>query len=400
MKNNYRFTVYALAFGAFFTATSELVVSGILNIIAADLRISLATAGLLITAYSAAFAIGTPIIVSLTSRVERRKVLAAALVLFIIGSFASSASTSIEMLMLSRIVLGISSGVYLVIAFGAAARIVPAEKLGSAIGTIVLGFSSAMILGVPIGIAVAERYSWQAIFLLLGIVSIVFAILLYRLLPEIEGDAPIPFRKQFKALGNTVVISALVLTFFRESGNSVLFTYMSSFLQQILHFSISGVSAMMLVFGVVGAIASRIGGYVVDRWGAARMIIAGIAVHIAALALLPVFTGTVIAGVLLLAVVVFGMFAVGPAIQSYFIQQAPQSANLILSLNTSVIHLGLAAGAGAGGAMLAGASTLRFHPWLAAVVLLIGLAAGLVGFSGRRRRNHVQRRDVHAVPSE
>ncbi|MBM7563910.1 MFS transporter [Paenibacillus sacheonensis] len=388
MKTNaYRLTVYALAFGAFFTATSELVVSGILNVIAADLHITLAAAGLLITAYSAAFAVGTPIVISLTSRLERRKVMIGALGFFILGSFASSVSTTFGLLLLSRILLGISSGVYLVVAFGVAARIVPQEKLGSAIGTIVLGFSSAMILGVPLGIAIANRLSWQAIFLLLGIVSLAFIFLLYRLLPKIEGDAPTSFRSQFKAIGSTVIVSALILTFLRESGNSVLFTFMTPFLQQMLHYSVSGVSLMMLAFGVVGAAASRIGGYGVDRWGAARVIVAGVLLHIAALVLLPLFQASVIAGSILLGFVVFSMFAVGPAMQSYFIQRAPQSANLILSLNTSIIHLGLAAGAGAGGVLLTNASTLRYHPWLAGGILLLGLAAGLIGFAkGRARR--------------
>ena len=54
-----RFTIYLLALGVFLTATSELVVSGILYAIADDLHISLAFAGQLITAYSLAFAIGT-----------------------------------------------------------------------------------------------------------------------------------------------------------------------------------------------------------------------------------------------------------------------------------------------------------------------------------------------------
>ncbi|MBO7746121.1 MFS transporter [Paenibacillus sp. MWE-103] len=384
MKTTPSFAVYALAFGAFFTATSELVVSGILNVIAADLKIPLAEAGLLITAYSGAFAVGTPVVVSLTARLERRRVLLAALGAFILGSFASGASSSFADLLLSRMLLGVSSGVYLVVAFGAAARLVPPEKLGRAIGTIVLGFSSAMILGVPIGIAVAGRFGWQAIFLLLGAVSLAFVFLLYRLLPKLEGDAPVPFRRQFKAIGSMVVVSALALTFFRESGNSVLFTFMTPYLQQLLHYGVSGVGAAMLAFGAVGAAASRIGGYGVDRWGAAPVIAAGVALHAAALLLLPLLAPSPVAGTLLLGVVVFAMFAAGPAIQSYFIQQAPESANLILSVNTSVIHLGLAAGAGAGGALLAEAATLRFHPWLAAGVLLLGLAAGLYGFARGR----------------
>ncbi|UUZ95915.1 hypothetical protein LJK87_16965 [Paenibacillus sp. P25] len=46
-------------------------------------------------------------------------------------------------------------------------------------------------------------------------------------------------------------------------------------------------------------------------------------------------------GLGLIALMVFSMFMTGPAIQTYFIQQAPESSNLVLSLNTSIVHLGL-----------------------------------------------------------
>ncbi|WP_338043589.1 MFS transporter [Paenibacillus hamazuiensis] len=261
-----KMTVYILALGVFLTATSELVVSGILQVIAADLNVSIALAGQLITAYSIAFAIGTPVVVSLTSRMGRRKVITGTLAAFILGCLVAYASTNITILMVSRIILGISSGVYLVTAFGAVAKIVPPEKIGGSIGTIVLGFSSAMILGVPIGIAITGWLSWQAIFMILGLFSLLIAFIIFRLLPEIEGDAPIPFREQIKVLGSAVIVSGLFLTFFRESGNSVLFTYLTPFITDILGLNASGISMVMLAFGVLGAIGSRLGGYGVDRW--------------------------------------------------------------------------------------------------------------------------------------
>ena len=69
-----RLTIYILALGVFLTATSELVISGILNIISKDLNISLALSGQLVTIYSLAFAFGTPVIISLTSRMGRKSV--------------------------------------------------------------------------------------------------------------------------------------------------------------------------------------------------------------------------------------------------------------------------------------------------------------------------------------
>lgn len=376
-----RLSIYILALGVFLTATSELVVAGILKVIAEDLNISIAVAGQLITAYSLAFAIGTPIVVSLTSRMGRRKVLLGSMFVFILGCLASFGSSEISVLMVSRMILGVSAGVYLVVVFGAVAKLVPAEKLGSAIGTIVLGFSSAMILGVPIGIAITNWWSWQAIFIILGLFSLLITFVIYRLLPEIEGDAPVPFRQQFKVLGSLVIVSGLFLTFFRESGNSILFTYLTPFMQDVIHLKASNISIIMLVFGIFGAIGSRLGGYGVDRWGAARVITQSIIVHVTALVLLPFLSESLIMSLVLIAIMVFSMFVTGPAIQTYFIQQAPQSSNLVLSLNTSIIHLGLAVGAGAGGVMANANSTVFYHPWMASIIVALGLAAALVSFS-------------------
>lgn len=380
-----RLLIYVLAIGVFVTATSELVVSGILHVIAQDLNVSIALAGQLITVYSLAFALGTPLIASLTSRMGRRKVLAGSLAVFILGCLVSYGSSDISSLMGSRIILGVSAGVYLVVAFGTVAKIVPAEKLGSAIGTIVLGFSSAMVLGVPIGIAITNWLSWQAIFIILGILSLSIAFVIFRLLPEIEGDAPVSFRQQFKVLGSFVIVSGLLLTFFRESGNSILFTYLVPFIKDILRMNASNLGIVMLVFGIFGAIGSRLGGCGVDRWGAPRIITYGMIVNAAVLVLLPLSSESLGMGLALIALMVFSMFAAGPAIQTYFIQQAPQSSNLVLSLNTSIIHLGLAAGAGAGGAVINATSTLLYNPWAASFVVALGLAAAVVSFSAGKK---------------
>jgi len=380
-----RLTMYLVTLGVFLTATSELVVSGILYPISEDLQISLALAGQLITAYSLSFAIGTPILVSLTARMNRKKVLLGSLLVYIAGSLVSFASHDIWLLMVARVLLGVSSGVYLVSAMGAAAKLTAPEHLGRAIGTIVLGFSSAMVLGVPIGITIANALSWQSIFLLLAVLSLLIVFLLARLLPNVEGDEPVPFHQQFKVLGSILIVSALLLTLFRESGNSVLFTYIAAFLQDIFRISPAGISLVMLVLGVLGAVGARLGGYGVDRFGAPKVIISSMLIHIGVFAILPLLHSPLI-GLPLIGLMAVSMFAAGPAVQSYFIQQAPGSPNLILSLNTSIIHLGLAAGAGAGGFMVNASSTLQYHPWVGAFVLALGLAAGLVSFSAGRRK--------------
>ncbi|SDX56142.1 MFS transporter [Paenibacillus sp. PDC88] len=383
-----RLTLYLLTLGVFLTATSELVVSGVLYAIADDLNITLAIAGQLITVYSLSFAIGTPIIVSLTSRIDRKKVLLGSLMLFVIGSLISFVSLNIWMLMSSRVILGVSSGVYFVAAMGTVAKQQSPEKLGRTIGTIVLGFSISMVLGVPMGIMISNTLHWQAIFLILAITSLLVFFLLARLLPRVEGDAPIPVAKQIKVVGSVVVISALFLTFFRESGNSVFFTYITAFIQDIFHIDPSGISLIMLTFGILGAIGSKLGGYGIDRYGPAMVIKISTLLHITVFICLPLLSGAASIGVVLMGIMSLSMFAAGPAVQSYFIQHAPGSSNLILSINSSIVHLGIAAGAGAGGVMANITSSLQFHPWLGGIVLVLGLAAGYISFHSSKRVVH------------
>ncbi|WJH36483.1 MFS transporter [Paenibacillus sp. CC-CFT747] len=386
MNRHAALSVYLLTLGVFFTATSELVVSGILPQIAEDLTVSVASAGQLVTAFSLAFAIGTPIVTALTSRLDRRLVLTGSLLLFIAGCLASSFAPGYSFLLACRVILGVSAGVYLVTSFGTAARLVPPERLGRAIGTIIFGFSCSMILGVPIGITLTGWAGWRSIFLVLALAALGVAAAMLRLFPSSAGETPVPFRQQLKVLGSLVIGTGLLFSLFRESGGSILLTYLTSYLQDIYRMNPSGISLFMLVLGLFGAAGSRLGGYGVDRWGPMRIIVLGVALNAAALALLPLFSGSRGAGLALIVLLMLLMFMTGPAVQAYFIQQAPDSNGLVLSLNTSIIHLGLATGAGTGGWMINTASTVRFNPWLACLFVTAGLGAALWSFTLARKR--------------
>ncbi|GJM76614.1 hypothetical protein HMSSN036_88300 [Paenibacillus macerans] len=101
--NKRKLVIYVLTIGVFLTATSELIVSGIIGTISGDLGVSLALAGQLVTVYSLSFAIGTPVIISLTSRLGRKQMLLASLAVFIAGCLAAWMSPNIAVLMLPEL---------------------------------------------------------------------------------------------------------------------------------------------------------------------------------------------------------------------------------------------------------------------------------------------------------
>ncbi len=68
-----KLSIYLLTLGTFLIGTTEMIVAGIVHMIADHFHITIALAGQLVSAFSLAFAIGTPIIVTLTSRFDRKK---------------------------------------------------------------------------------------------------------------------------------------------------------------------------------------------------------------------------------------------------------------------------------------------------------------------------------------
>ncbi|MGO4372708.1 MFS transporter, partial [Paenibacillus sp. MCAF20] len=176
MSNTWK--IYMLAVISFLVGTSEFIIAGILDVVAEDAGVSVSAAGQLITVFSLAYAFGTPILMAATARVERRKLLIYALAVFAAGNAIAVLLPGFGFLLASRIVLALSTGVFVVTALTVAAKLAPPEKQGSAIATLVMGFSTALIIGVPIGRVAAAAYDWKLIFAGIGLLGLVAILLI------------------------------------------------------------------------------------------------------------------------------------------------------------------------------------------------------------------------------
>lgn len=90
-------------------------------------------------------------LVMLTAKYERKKVLMYSMLIFVFGNIIAFFSFNFGILMFSRIVLAMRGGLYFVVATNYAAQLAQPTKRGSAIATVITGFTVSLILGVPIG---------------------------------------------------------------------------------------------------------------------------------------------------------------------------------------------------------------------------------------------------------
>jgi len=378
MPNSWK--IYLLAIVSFLVGTSENIIAGILDRVAGDVEVSIAAAGQLITVFSLAFAFGTPVVMAATARVGRKKLMLGALGLFIVGNVIAVLSPNYAVLMISRIVLALGTGVFVVASLTVASKLAPAGKQGSAIATLVMGFSTSLIVGVPLGRVIAASYDWKLIFAGIGALSLLGAIAIVRAIPESEGEAPVPIRSQLALLRSPRIAVALSVTFFWIFGYAIMYTYISPFLLSITGMSERAVSIGLFAFGIASLIGSKLGGFSSDKWGIKRTLLGGMLLHAAVLLLLSVFSHSVALMFPLLMLWAFSAWSSGPTQQYYLLTLAPGASGIMLSLNSSMLQLAMAAGAGIGGAVVSGVS-LSAVSWLGA--LAVAAAAVLAAASFR-----------------
>jgi MFS transporter, DHA1 family, putative efflux transporter len=162
MSNTWK--IYMLTFITFLLGTAQFVIVGILDKVAASVGVSVSAAGQLITVFALANAIGTPVVMVATAKVDQRKRLLLALALMLLGIIGTVALPGFGFLMLSRAILGVGNGVFVATVYSLAPKLAAAGREVGAMSNVALGFSASLVFGVPIGRVIAAAYDWRVIF--------------------------------------------------------------------------------------------------------------------------------------------------------------------------------------------------------------------------------------------
>jgi DHA1 family putative efflux transporter-like MFS transporter len=386
MKNTWK--IYMLAFISFVVSTSEYVIAGILDKIAAWAHISVSAAGQLITVFAIANAIGSPIFVMATAKMDRRQLLMLSLAIVMLGSFMTVTLPGFLFLIFSRVVLAIGGGVFVIAAKTVAVTLAPPERQAGAIGTIIIGFSAALIIGVPMGRVAAAAFDWKVIFGGIGVLSLLAIFVVARMIPATNGEAVVSLGKQLALLKNPKIVIGLGVTFFWQLGYAVLYSYISPFLLAVTSMSGQQVSAALFAFGIATLIGSKFGGFLTDRIGIPRTLVGGMVVHVIALVLLSTIAGSTVITLPLLMLWAFSAWSSGPGLQFNLVLLAKEASGIMLSLYGSILQISIAAAGGIGG-IAAGSSSMVAVSWVGAAAVAIAACMAVASFglarsSGKR----------------
>lgn len=380
--------VYLVALGAFALGMASYVTAGLLPSIETAFSVPVAAAAQLVTAFTLAYGLGSPLVVALLPAHRQRAGLLAALGLFSLANAASALATGFSWLLLFRAIAGLGAGVYLAMGIAASAAL-PASARGKAIAVIMGGMASGTVLGVPLGLLLAERLGWAAALWLVTALSLAALLGLAWRLPALPSMAAIPLRRKLWLLADRRVAMILSVSLLAAIASLGMYTFIAPLLATSVHgVSPHSVAPYLWVWGVGGVLGSFLIGPLTNRVPGPMLTFALMLALTLALFALPLAARWQ-NWLTIAPIAIWG--AAGWALQVpqnhelLRVREAQGDGNLAVALNESALYLGSAIGAAGGGLLL-----LQGLPaWtLAAGAGVISAAGLLVQKANLRQRRH------------
>lgn len=371
--------VYFLMVISFVIGMVELIISGILDLIAEDLQVSLAQVGLLITVFALIMAIASPILLVITAKVERKKLTLICLYIFLIGCIITVLSPNFTILFIARIILALSGALLIILCLVMAPSLVEEKYRGRAIGFVSMGVSASLVLGVPIGLLLGNAFGWRAPFILITGLTALSIIGVHFFMESIQPKTQVPLKVQLASLKSPKITFAIMTTFLYMSGHTVIYAYFSPYIQTTSGLDGVWVSIVYLIFGVAAVSGGGIGGVLADLFGSKRSILLALILFSFVFFILP-FT-TEIFPMLFLMLIIWGIlsWAISPAMQTYLIETSPETSDIQQSLNNSALHLGVAVGSIIGG-MVVEELSIEHNPFVGGILIILSLFTIVISF--------------------
>ena len=375
--------VIALGVGGFAIGTGEFVIMGLLPEVAKDIGVSIPQAGHVISAYALGVVIGAPVLAVLAAHWPRRALLIALMALFAVGNLASALAPGYLSLNLLRFIAGLPHGTFFGVAALVAASLAPPQRRASAVGLVMLGLTSATLVGVPIAAWLGQHLGWRAAFVLVGAIAALACVLIRRGVPDLpaaHGASPL---RELSALAKPQVWLTLGIGAIGFGGLFSVFSYIKPLLTEVTGISIDAVPLVLALFGVGMVVGNLIGSRLADK--SLMRTIAGVLVWDALVLGAIVFTAPYALAISINVFLVGTIVAIGPALQIRLMDVAGEAQTLAAALNHSAFNVANALGAWLGGTAIAAGLGWTSTGWVGTLLAFAGMAVfGAAVWQARR----------------
>lgn len=368
--------LYALALAAFAVGTTEFIIAGLLPTMAADLGVSIPATGLLVTGYALGVAVGGPVLALVTSHWPRRPVIIAMVALYAAGHVLCAVAPDYTVLLVARVMVALTHGLFFGNATIAAARVVGPERRGAAISVVLAGVPLANLLGVPFGAVIGHAFGWRSTFWIIAGISALAAVLIALTLPKVQDEQTerVPWRNQLRVLARHQISLSYAALFLLLIGLLAFNTFQVPFLIELTGIPEGNTPPYLFAYGLGAVIGIFLGGRLAD-WKLMPTLLGSIAAYALISVVILLVAGSAVA--MFVAMLLMGIavctFQIQP--QARIVANSAGAPTLAATFIATAFNLGYAAGALAGAGLLSGGFGYMSLP---AVGVIFGLLAGAV----------------------
>lgn len=365
-----------MTISVFLVNTSEFMPIGLLTDISKDFNITVAQAGVMITAYSWTVTLLSLPLMLVACKIKPKKLLLGTLTVFAVCQVLSVISIGFPFLVASRIGVACAHSIFWSIASPFAVRVVSKDHQAKALSAIVTGTAFAMVLGMPLGRMIGLQIGWRMTFLCVGVISFIVTAYLLFVFPKIENTDTFSVSQLPKLFKNSKLMIIYLITFLFATGYYTAYSYVEPFLQKVAGFSSSLVTITLMLFGIAGLLGS----YLFSRYYDDHHFVFVQTVlfsFVGTLALLYPASINMYAIILVCAVWGIDAMAFQVCFQAQIIGCVSTAASSVaMAIFSAIFNLGIGSGTGLGGMVYTNTS-LNYIGFVGAVIVL---AAAMISF--------------------
>ena len=338
------FRVILLAFAGFVFNTTEFLPVALLSDIADSFHIPVEQAGLMITLYAWIVSLMSLPFMLMTAKLERRSLLIKLLIVFVASHVLSVLAWDFWMLLLSRIGIAFTHAIFWSITASLAVRVAPKDKKAQAIGLLAMGSALAMVLGLPLGRVIGQYFGWREAFAIIAVLAFTILILLYRFLPHLESRNAGSLRSLPLLIKRPLLLGLYALTILIISAHFTAYSYIEPFMVRIGEMSDAAATAILLIFGLSGIIASLLFNHFYQR-SPTVFLLTSMGILMLSLVLLLPLSENQFSMFLLAFIWGIGISGIGLSLQVRVLQLASDATDVAMAIYSGLYNIGIGGGA-------------------------------------------------------
>jgi predicted MFS family arabinose efflux permease len=278
--------VALLAFVQFTIILDFIIMSPLGAILMPALNITAGQFGVAVSAYAFSAGISGVLAAGFADRFDRKNLLLFFYSGFTAGTLLCAVAPSYQLLLFGRIVTGLFGGVVGSIVLAIITDLFPLHLRGRVMGYVQTAFAASQVLGIPVGLFLANRWSWHSSFG--AIVCVALAVIVAILMLMRPVDAHLRLKQDKNAFAHLVATIrqprytlAFAVTTLLATGGFMLMPFGSAFTVHNLGIDIVHLPTIYLVSGLftifmgplVGRISDTFGKYPTFVFGSATSVI-------------------------------------------------------------------------------------------------------------------------------